>query len=288
MAGRCRQTGGARPRYPHRVNSTAETAPPARTLAAQYAALRARRAAGRGVDFEALLRVFYRGLLKPGDIAFDIGAHQGGHTIPMAEAIRGPGAALHAFEGNPAMAAALADRLAARGFGFAAVHALAVGAEDGEAEFVVALDSPGYSGLREREYDQPDMRTERVRVRVARLDSIFATLPRLAYMKIDIEGGEFDALRGAAGLVGRLRPAISFEFGRRSYGAYGVDPGTVFDWFAGRGYLLFDVIGNRLAQRERFLRADAIPGVWDFLAVPEERGELKRLAQAQARLMEWG
>lgn len=260
----------------------------ARPLAAQYAALRARRAAGGGVDFEALLRVFYRGLLKPGDIAFDIGAHQGGHAIPIAEAIRGPGAALHAFEGNPAMAEALAARLAARGFDFATVHKLAVGAEDGEAAFVIALDDPGYSGLREREYDQPDMRTARVRVPVARLDSLFAALPRLAYMKIDIEGGEFDALRGAEGLVARLRPAISFEFGRRSYGTYGVDPGAVFDWFAGLGYVIFDVIGNRLGQRDRFLRADAIPGVWDFLAVPAERGDLKRLAQAQARLVEFG
>lgn len=261
-------------------------AAPGVPLGVQYAAFRARRAAGRPLDFEALLRGFHGALLKPGDVALDLGAFKGTHLLPMAHAVRGDGpagpGAVHAFEPNPEMAAALRQRLAAPEFAHVTLHEAAAAAEEGEADFVLALDSPGYSGLREREYDQKDMRTQVIRVRTVRLDTVFAGLDRLAFLKADLEGGEFDALRGADALVRRLRPAIGFEFGRRSYGAYGVDPGAVFDWFAERRYVLFDIVGNLLGTRERFLRSDAIPGLWDYLAVPDERRAWKELAKAQA------
>jgi FkbM family methyltransferase len=250
-------------------------------LAAQYSALRARRKAGKPLDFEALLRRFYAGLLRPGDIAVDIGAFKGTHTMPMAEAIRGAGGALHAFEANPETAAALKPFLARPGREHVTLHECAVGTRDGETSYVMALDSPGYSGLQQREYDQPNMRTRQVTVRTVRLDTQLGHLPRLRFIKIDVEGGEFDALRGAGTLVDRHRPAISFEFGQRSYKAYGVDPAEVFAWFAARRYILFDIIGNPLLTRERFLNADATPGLWDFLAVPEDVPEMRRLAWAQ-------
>lgn len=255
-------------------------------LAGQYRALRERRQAGRPVDFEALLRAFHGALLQPGDIALDLGAFKGTHTLPMAAAVRGAGprgpGAVHAFEPNPELAAALRERLAAPDCAHVTLHELAAAARDGEADFVLALDSPGYSGLRQREYDQKDMRTATIRVRTARLDTLFAGLDRLTFVKADLEGGEFDALRGAEALIARTRPAIGFEFGRRSYAVYGVDPGAVFDWFAARRYLLFDIVGNLLGQRDRFLRSDSLPGLWDYLAIPEERREWKRLARAQA------
>ena len=258
------------------------------SLAEIYAALRERRRIGKPVDYEALLRQFYLGFLKPGDIAVDIGAFKGTHTMPMAEAIRGQGGMLHAFEANPGMAAALRPFLARPGREHVTLHECAVSASDGEAGYVVAVDSPGYSGLQQREYDQPNMRTEHIRVRTVKLDTLLGDLPRLAFIKIDIEGGEFDALRGAEGLVDRLRPAISFEFGHRSYDAYGVKPGEVFDWFAKRRYMIFDIIGNPLLTKERFLRADSIPGLWDFLAVPEEQPPLRRAARAQQSLVDLG
>lgn len=258
------------------------------SLAAQYRSLRERRKAGAPVGFEELLRDFYRGFLKPGDIALDLGAFKGTHTLPLADAVRGAGGAVHALEPNPELAAALRQRLAEPRFAHVALHQVAAAAEDGTAGFVLALDSLGYSGLRQRDYDQPDMRTQVIEVRTARLDTLFPALDRLAFIKADLEGGEFDAFRGGAALIERTRPAIGFEFGRRAYGAYGVEPGTVFDWFAARGYVLFDIIGNRLHQRDRFLRADALPGMYEYLAVPAERRDLQRLARGlAARIPPW-
>lgn len=258
------------------------------SLAAQYNALRERRRAGAPVSFEALLRDFYLGFLKPGDVALDLGAFKGTHTLPLADAVRGAGGAVHALEPNPGLAAALRRRLAEPRFDHVRLHEVAAAAADGDAEFVLALDSPGYSGLRRRDYDQQDMRTQVIGVRAARLDTLFPALDRLAFIKADLEGGEFDAFRGGAALIERTRPAIGFEFGRRSYGAYGVDPGEVFDWFAAQRYLLFDILGNPLHTRERFLRADAMPAMFEFLALPAERRDLHRVARGlAARLPPW-
>lgn len=252
------------------------------SLAEQYRALRDRRRAGDPPDFEALLRRFYTGFLRPGDTVIDVGAFKGKHTIPIAAAIAGPGAALHAIEPNPEMAAGLRERIAADpALHFVMLHECAAAAENGIAEFVIAVEAPGYSGLRQRDYDSPDVTTRRIGVHTVRLDWLLPHLPSLAYIKLDIEGGEFDALRGADGLLRKHRPAISFEFGSRAYGAYGVEPAAVFDWFEERRYTLFDIIGNPMPTKERFLRADRIPGVFDFLAVPAENRALRRLAHAQ-------
>ncbi|HEV7268451.1 MAG TPA: FkbM family methyltransferase [Falsiroseomonas sp.] len=267
---------------------TAPAAAPRASLVEQYALLRERRAAGRPVEVEALLRSFYGGFLKPGDIALDLGAFKGTHTMPLAEAVRGEGGAVHAFEPNPELAAMLRRRCAHPALVHVTLHEAAAGLEDGEAEFVLAVDSLGCSGLRQREYDRPDMRTRTIRVRTARLDTALAGLERLAFIKADLEGGEFDALRGGAALIARTRPAIGFEFGSRSYSAYGVEPGEVFDWFAARDYVLFDILGNLLGTRERFLRADALPGMFEYLALPQERHDLHRLARGlAARIPGW-
>ncbi len=260
---------------------------PARpALGAQYALLRERRKAGRPLEFEALLRRFYLGFLKPGDVALDLGAFKGTHTLPLADAVRGAGGAVHAFEPNPELAAALRRRCADPRFDHVTVHEAAAGLADGEADFVLALDSPGYSGLRRREYDRPDMRTRTIRVRTARLDAALAGLARLDFLKADLEGGEFHAFQGGAALIARTRPAIGFEFGPRAYRAYGVEPAAVFDWFAARGYALFDIIGNLLGTQARFLRADAAAGMYEYLALPRERRDLLAAARDLARDVE--
>jgi len=48
-------------------------------------------------DYELMLEQIYRAALRPGDIAVDIGAHEGRHTLPMARAV-GPSGSVFAFE----------------------------------------------------------------------------------------------------------------------------------------------------------------------------------------------
>jgi FkbM family methyltransferase len=153
--------------------------------------------------------------------AVDIGAHAGDilrHMVAIA-----PDGRHHAFEPLPH----LADELKRR-FPAAHVHQLAVSDGSGTSAFHFVENDPGYSGLRRRIYDRPDPKIRTLEVTTARLDDVIPGEQPIAFVKIDIEGGEYHALKGAMGLIRRWRPVIVFEAGSKSTGQYGVEPDDVY------------------------------------------------------------
>jgi len=152
------------------------------------------------------------------------------------------------------------------------LHPYALSNASGVTEFCVATDALAYSGIRERRYDGPTG-VERIRVEVRRLDDVLASAPALEYIKIDTEGAEWDVLQGAAGLIARLRPVVTFEFGESSYAPYGVEPGRVHAFFVGSGYVVFDILGRELGEAA-FVESSRKQEVWDYVAVPTARRAL--------------
>ncbi len=170
-------------------------------------------------------------VLRADSNCIDVGAHSGSVLVDIVRLA--PGGQHFAFEPLPW----LAEKLRAR-YPRVRVHQSAVGAAPGRTEFVHVVNDPAYSGLRERSYDRADPQLERLPIEVVRLDDVIpADLP-IAFLKLDIEGGEFDALRGAAALLRRCRPHVVFEAGARSSGHYGVTPEALCGWFAEQGYRL--------------------------------------------------
>ena len=101
-------------------------------------------------------------------------------------------------------------------------------------------------------------------------------LPRLDFMKIDIEGGEIDCLRGALATIKRDRPVISVEYGAPAYSVYGHSKRTLFDFAKENDYLLCDLYLNSLsAPADWELACDS--NYWDFFLVPQERASKFRL-----------
>src|SRR6476661_6336196 len=96
-------------------------------------------------DFEMLLERFYLSVLHSGDVAVDVGAHSGRHTLPMLRAVA-PRGRVSAFEPLPAAREELQRRVdnepAANGR--VTVHPFALSDHEGVEEFVVAVDLPGY------------------------------------------------------------------------------------------------------------------------------------------------
>jgi FkbM family methyltransferase len=232
-------------------------------------------------DYEGMLERFYRGLLREGDTCVDVGAHVGRHTWAMLECI-GPRGRIVAFEPIPSLADALAAEVARRGVSHQVeVHGLALSDSAGSATFVITEDAPGYSGLRRRVYDVPT-RTREIEVRVDTLDAMVADrLGALAYIKVDAEGAEWAILRGAQRALARFRPVVTFEFGEASYGAYGVDPGTLHDMFAALDYRVCDIRGRELA-REAFCESSRHQALWDYVGLPRERDAAALLAPLQS------
>lgn len=226
------------------------------------------------LDFEPLIEQFYRAWLRPGDTAIDIGAHSGRHSRPLYEVLSGAGAdapaggQLFLFEPIPSLASTLRSHFKHSTIPVTMFNC-AVSDSEGTADFAVALDRPEESSLKERAQYNGATRIEHVAVQLRKVDSAVAEINALQFVKIDVEGAEMGALRGASETLTRLRPVVEFESGGRSLGGFGFAANDLFDFFAGHRYVLLDIFGTRLS-REMFAVSMTREQVWDYMAAPEE------------------
>ena len=227
-------------------------------------------------NFEPLVQLSYETLLREGDIAIDVGAHTGRHTIPMALRV-GDHGKVYAFEPLPSIREELLQKVAEQYPKIKdrlSVHPYALGDFSGDSEFVVAKDLLEYSGLRERNYDTPT-RLEKMPVQVRRIDDLFLDLPALRYIKMDVEGGEYHALQGALGCLKKFRPVVGFEFGAYSVKNYGVTADDMCRFWMEHGYQVFDVNGRHM-DPVSFDASSRCLDVWDYVAIPHEKPLLAR------------
>lgn len=161
---------------------------------------------GRPWRQRALVR-FYRGLIGPGQLAFDIGAHVGNRS----RALRRAGARVVAVEPQEPFAAFLRFTLPAD----VTLVQAACGAAPGEADLAVSslhptvsslgalpaqgATAPGFTHVR---WDA------RQRVEVTTLDALIITHGRPDFVKIDVEGAEPEVLAGLSQPV----PVVAFEY----------------------------------------------------------------------------
>lgn len=180
-----------------------------------------------------------RRVLSGSSNCIDIGAHQGSILREMLSIA--PLGSHHAFEPLPHMAAELRHR-----FPQVAVHEAAVSNLAGTTSFIHVENAPGYSGLRTRVYDRPDPLLREITVKIVRLDDVIPPDQPIAFIKLDIEGGEFHALLGGLEMIRRCQPVIVFEAGEKSTGQYGALPDDFYQ-------LLCKQLGYHLSTMNRWL-----------------------------------
>ena len=222
---------------------------------------------GVNID-EVFIRRFYTALAEPGRDMVDGGANRGLHSVPMGRLVAGQGGHVFSFEPIPAVADLLDAALREAGVATVTVIRAALSDRMGDASFTWVRNLDGQSGIEPRRHysETPDI--ERLPVRLTTLD---AELPESDpfFLKLDLEGGEFPALRGAAGMLARSRPVIAFENDlATSAETYGYSEEDFFAFFAAQRYRPFDLAGQAVVP------ANWRTGLlWQFLAFPEERAD---------------
>jgi len=226
-----------------------------------------RQAGGVWFDFEGLIRDIYVALLRPGDVAVDAGAHQGDHTLQMAQAVA-PGGRVIAIEAAPELVRALAALVQTSYRQLAEIVDIReVGLSDrhGRGTFYYAPEAPGLSGLRNRGQMVPGPLKE-FAVDLAPLDSVCQSAPGpIRFMKIDIEGAEYDALRGGRQTILRERPVIVFEHDRDSPRHFLYSIQDLVGLFRSLDYHIYDFFNNPYDAIEAW--SDTM--MWNFIALPE-------------------
>lgn len=155
---------------------------------------------------------------------------------------RYPGATLDLFEPSPRFFPGLEHGvMRARG---ARLHRVALGAENGEAEF--HLSGPASSSLLGTA-DKPGRTFPSMTVPVRRLDSLLAPgdVKRPSMLKIDTEGYELAVLKGAEGLL----PVIDCVMVEMHFGKpYAYAPQDVLDLLSRHGFALTDMLDHEVSN----------------------------------------
>lgn len=149
-------------------------------------------------------------LLRPGDAAFDVGSHLGYFGILMASVV-GPAGSVVCFEPDPGLHDALQGNVTRNRDLISAgvtVARLAVGPTRGLASF----ETGGHS-TRGRLGDAGDVEVEMIT-----LDDAVERFGTPRFVKIDVEGGELDVLRGGSALVASRATSFGIEIHSRDLG----------------------------------------------------------------------
>jgi len=187
----------------------------------------------------------------------DVGANQG---KMLAEALRvAPNGRHLAFEPLPRLASELR-----RAYPRVDVREIALSDRKGDASFLHVVNATGYSGLRERDYPA-GVEVQEITVRTARLDDEIDDLTP-ALVKIDVEGGELQVLRGAAEMLTRTRPVVWFEHGRGGADRYGSAPEDVWDVLGDAGLRVYDADARGPLSRLEFTESFTNNRLWNYLA----------------------
>jgi FkbM family methyltransferase len=158
----------------------------------------------------AAMDALYARFVRPGDVAFDVGAHVGDRIA----AFRRLGCRVVACEPQPALAKTL--RLIYGRDTSVTIEPVAVGRAAGEIELKINIDNPTVSTASadfvKASEGAPGWQgqawTKSITVPMTTLDALIARHGMPAFIKIDVEGFEAEAL---AGLTQPVK-ALSFEF----------------------------------------------------------------------------
>jgi FkbM family methyltransferase len=167
----------------------------------------------------------------------------------------------------PELAAALRER-----FPGVEVHEVALGETTGPAPFHRVVPQRGLSGLRRTPLVGKRDAVETITVATARLDDLLPPDRPVALLKIDVEGAELQALRGALGTIRRWRPTVIFEYEPLTAAAYGTTAPMLHAFVVEEcGLTVFALDGAGPLSRAGLASLAAAGRTWNFVALPPDR-----------------
>lgn len=207
-------------------------------------------------------------ILKPGMVFMDIGANQGIYSLVAGKKLQRDGMVI-AFEPSPREYQRLCMHLRWNGMSGARAEKLALGATAARtAFFQVTSGDTTRSGLRSPVGSDS---VSEIFVDAVNLDQYAEShrLERLDVVKLDVEGGEIDVIRGASAVLSRFRPILICEVLDTASQAWGYDARQIITSLQESGYVWFDSSDDGSALPHEI--QSEYPRVKNYLAIPREK-----------------
>jgi len=197
--------------------------------------------------YDRQTKAIIRKVCKEDSLCIDVGCFKGDILRLMMDAA--PKAKHIAFEPTPVQYEYLKNTFNST----AEIYPYALSNVNGTSTFNYVKTNPTYSGLVKRNYVQEEQIDE-IQVEVRKLDDVVSAQRQVRLIKIDVEGGEFNVMRGAEQLLKSQHPFIIFEHGLGATDKYGFGPDDVYNY-------LVDQLGYRIMLMSDFLKNEKSPGL---------------------------
>ena len=196
----------------------------------------------------------YLSFIRRGDVVVDVGANVGAHSVFFSHLV-GPGGKVISFEPLPRNLASmrrLFDRRL-RHPNVTVIEAAVGNPADGvqRTELLIPGSDATQASLKSQSAGSwtADVEVEKAECAFTSLDRdvVVSQLDRVSFLKIDVEGGELDVLRGAARTISLHRPLIYCEAYEKWTRSFGYAPSDLISLVRSLGYRTARVItGGRV------------------------------------------
>ena len=196
----------------------------------------------KNLEYDRLTKKILKQVLKQNSNCVDVGCHKGeilDEIIALA-----PNGKHFAFEPLPHLYQTLKHKYS----GKATIYPFALSDKSGSTTFNFVKNAPAYSGINKRKYDTATPDIEEITVELNTIDAVLLN-QKIDLIKIDVEGGEFGVLKGAAALLKRDLPVVIFESGMGASDFYGTQPKDLYQFLNGD-------IGLKISTLKGFLNKD--------------------------------
>jgi FkbM family methyltransferase len=197
-------------------------------------------------QYDRQTKAIIRKVCNDDSLCIDVGCFKGDILRLMMDAA--PKAKHIAFEPTPVQYEYLKNTFDSK----AEIYPYALSNINGTSTFNYVKTNPTYSGLVRRNYVQEEQIDE-IQVEVRTLDDVVPAQRPVRLIKIDVEGGEFNVMRGAEQLLKSQHPFIIFEHGLGATDKYGFGPDDIY-------HLLVDQLGYRIMLMGDFLKNEKQTG----------------------------
>ncbi|MDZ4814885.1 MAG: FkbM family methyltransferase [Verrucomicrobiota bacterium] len=179
-------------------------------------------------------------ILKPGAIILDVGANFGYYSVRLAKTLN-ENCQVYAFEPNPEVFVQLSRNLELNELKCVSAFKMGVG------------ESVGFAGLeQEKGNTGAASLTSGSDIEVTSLDAFVDAqkIQSVSLLKLDVEGYELKALRGASNLLKKFHPIILIELFPHTLEKQGATVNEVCEIIKANGYALYEITRDKLNPLE--------------------------------------
>jgi FkbM family methyltransferase len=176
----------------------------------------------KNLEYDRLTKVIIKKNLEQNSNCIDIGCHKG--EIMDFFLSYSPKGQHFGFEPIPFYCNKLKKKYKEK----VNIYPFALSDRNGCSNFQFVKNAPAYSGIKRRKYDIKNPDIETIEVELRKLDDIIPEHINIDFIKIDVEGAEFQVLKGAQKILSTSKPIILFEFGLGASDFYGTTSDDIF------------------------------------------------------------